>query len=189
MSHRIRHATPSDLDSAARVLAVAFGDYAWTRWALPGDGYESRLEEVQRLYLSHSLMHGIVLVDEEVRSVAAFLPPDAPAPAEQIQRRVAELHGSRLTALSKLSLPDAPSGSWTLETVGVDPAHQGAGLGTAVIAVGLAMIDQRGEPVALETSDERNARLYLRLGFTIAAATTIPDGPLVYSMYRVAEAQ
>jgi hypothetical protein len=40
-----------------------------------------------------------------VRAVAAFLPPGAPAPAEQIQQRVVELHGSRLAALSGLSLP------------------------------------------------------------------------------------
>lgn len=189
MSHRIRPATSSDLHSAARVLAAAFDTYPWTRWTLPDDGYAERLEEVQRLYLAHALNHGIVLVDEQVRAVAAFLPPDAPTPTEQIQQRVVELHGSRLAALSGLSLPDALAGCWTLETVGVDPAHQGAGLGVAVIAEGLAMIDQRGEPVALETSDERNVRLYQRLGFTTAATTTIPGGPIVYSMNRVIPSQ
>jgi hypothetical protein len=51
------------------------------------------------------------------------------------------------------------------------------------------MIDQRGEPIALETSDERNVRLYQRLGFTTAATTTIPGGPLVYSMNRVTASQ
>ena len=185
MSHRIRRASSSDLDSAARVLATAFATYPWTRWVLPEDGYAERLEEVQRLYLAHALECGVVLVDEDVHAVAAFLPPDAPAPTEQTQQRVAELHGSRMAALSGLSLPDAPARSWTLETVGVDATHQGEGLGTAVISAGLAMIDRRGAPVALETSDARNVRLYQRLGFTTVATTTIPDGPVVYSMSRI----
>jgi ribosomal protein S18 acetylase RimI-like enzyme len=152
----------------------------------PDEDYGRRLEEVQRLYLGHALQHGIVVVDEQVRAVAAFLPPDAPAPTEQVQQRVADLHGPRLLALSEVDLPQPAAGSWTLETVGVDPAHQGAGLGTAVTTEGLAMIAERGEPVALETSDERNVRLYERLGFTTLATTVIPDGPTVYSMSRVA---
>lgn len=184
--HHARPATQSDLDPAASVLAKAFADYAWTRWALPGDGYEERLEEVQHLYLGHALEHGMVLVDEQVRAVAAFLAPDAPAPSEQVQRRVIELHGSRLDALTQVALPHPPAGAWTLETVGVDPAHQGAGLGTAVTSEGLALIDARGAAVALETSDGRNVRLYERLGFAVTSTTAIPDGPVVHSMSRAA---
>ncbi|RBQ18598.1 GNAT family N-acetyltransferase [Spongiactinospora rosea] len=186
MRHHVRPARSSDLAPAAGVLAEAFAEHAWTRWVLPADGYAERLEEMQRLYLTHALAHGLVLVDEQVRAVAAFLPPDAPEPAAPIRQRLAELYGSRLTALAELALPDAPAGSWALETVGVRPAHQGTGLGTAVTSEGLSMIDERGEAVALRTSDERNVRLYERLGFTIVATTEIPDGPIVYSMVRAA---
>ena len=186
MSPRIRPAATSDLDAAARVLAAAFETYSWTRWTVPADGYRTRLEEIQRLYLSHTLEHGLVLVDEQVSAVAAFLPADAADPPAPTQRRIAELLGARLTALTGLDLPAAPVGSWTLETVGVHPARQGAGLGTAVIVAGLALIDRRGEPVVLETSDERNVHLYQRLGFATTATTAIPAGPVVYSMSRTA---
>ncbi|MFE4194237.1 GNAT family N-acetyltransferase [Paenarthrobacter sp. NPDC056912] len=189
MIHPVRLATSADLDSAASVLAAAFDTYAWTRWALPADEYAERLEDIQRLYLAHALNHGIVVVDEQIRAVAAFLPPDAPAPTEQTQQRLSELHGPRLAVLLGLSLPQAPAGSWTLETVGVDPSVQGAGLGTAVTAAGLAIIDQQGGAVALETSDTRNVRLYQRLGFTTSATTTTQDGPIVYSMNRVAQSR
>lgn len=184
MSCQIRLATSSDLDAAARVLAAAFDAYPWTRWSIPHDGYANRLEKLQRLYLSHALEHGIVLVDEQLSAVAAFLPPDSPEPTEQTQQHVADLLGARVAVLAELSLPDAPAGAWTLETVGVDPAHQGTGLGTAVTAAGLAMIDERAAPVALETSNERNVRLYQRLGFFTVATTAIPGGPIVYSMSR-----
>lgn len=66
MKHQIRIADSSDLDAAARVLAAAFDAYPWTRWLIPHDGYANRLEQIQRLYLSHALEHGIVLVDDDL---------------------------------------------------------------------------------------------------------------------------
>lgn len=180
----IRLAESGDLDAAARVLAAAFHDYPWTRWSIPDDDHADRLEKIQRLYLSHALEHGLVVVDAELSAVAAFLPPNSPPPSDRMQRQVAELHGPRLAALADLSLPSAPPGAWTLETVGVDPARQGGGRGTAVTAAGLAMIDERADTVALETSLDRNVALYERLGFTTVATTTIPDGPVVHSMIR-----
>lgn len=181
-----RRATTEDLDAAATLLAAAFHDYPWTRWSIPAEGYSERLEELQRLYLTHALDHGLVLVESRLHAVAAFLPPDAPPPAEAIQARVATLLGERLDSLAALSLPQPPHGAWTLETVGVDPALQGSGLGTAVIAAGLRVIDQRASPLALETSAEQNERLYQRLGFTTIATSIVPDGPVVYSMARAA---
>lgn len=183
----VRRAAAADLDAAARVLAAAFDDYPWTRWSIPEDGYAGRLERLQRLYLGYALDHGMVLVDEEVRAVAAFLPPDVPPPSEEMQKQVAELHGPRLSALASASLPEPPPHSWNLATLGVHPDHQGGGLGSRLTAAGLAVVD--ADPAAsggtaLETSDERNVRLYRRLGFTVTAETVITDGPTVYSMSR-----
>lgn len=187
MHHVVLIATHLDLAAAAKVLASAFANYAWTRWALPANGYQERLEEIQRLYLDHASKNGIVVVDDRVQAVAAFLPPLAPAPSEALQQRVAELHGPRLEALMSLNLPQAPNGSWTLETVGVDPDYQGIGLGTAVLSHGLTLIDAQDAAIALETSDERNVRLYERFGFKTNEVTSIPNGPVVYSMSRPAQ--
>ncbi|HEV6955217.1 MAG TPA: GNAT family N-acetyltransferase [Promicromonospora sp.] len=184
MSYVVRRASSSELDHAARVLAAAFDDYPWTRWALPATGYRERLEEVQRLYLGHAADHGTVLVDDGLRAVAALLPPDAPEPAEAVAHRVAELHGQRWASLAALDLPTLPPDAWVLATVGVDPAHRGAGLGTAVVRAGLTVADEAGAPVGLETSDERNVRLYERLGFATVAVTQVPDGPVVHTMIR-----
>ncbi|WP_159793003.1 GNAT family N-acetyltransferase [Puerhibacterium puerhi] len=187
MTPFIRPATADDLPAAARTLAAAFVDYPWTRWAVPADEHVSRLEQLQALYLGHALRHGVVLVDADVRAVAAFLPPDAPEPEPATQERVAELHGDRLRALAALELPAPPERSWSLATLGVHPDHRGRGLGTAVAAAGLDMIDSTtgGAAVSLETSDERNVRLYERLGFTVTGRTAIDGGPDVCSMTRV----
>lgn len=171
---------------AATVLAEAFSLYPWTVWSIPSDGYADRLEELQRLYLAHALAHGLVFVDDDVNSVSAFVPPHAPALAADVEERIGWLHGDRLEALMGLALPPAPEAAWSLATVGVRPAFQGSGLGSAVTLAGLRVLDELAVPAALETSDERNVRLYKRLGFSLDATTTIAAGPLVYSMSRQA---
>lgn len=184
MTSMVRQATGADLGTAARVLARAFMIYPWTRWSIPEEDYEQRLERLQYLYLGHALAHGLVLVDEQLRSIAAFLPPDAPEPGPDMQDEVLELLGSRVTALADLRLPQPRVPAWNLATVGVDPVHQGRGLGTAVASEGLTRIDREAGTVVLETSDERNVRLYGRLGFLVTDTTMIPEGPTVYSMTR-----
>lgn len=182
-------ATTADLPSLARVLADAFAAYPWTRWSIPTEGYDARLEELQLLYLGHAHDHGLVFTDSSLRAVSAFLPPQAPQPSAALQERVAELHGDRLAQVYAVALPSAPAGAWTLATVGVSPLHQGRGLGVAVTRAGLETIDEYRAPVALETSSEGNVRLYRRLGFAVDAVTQIPDGPVVYSMSRAASAE
>lgn len=183
---RIRRAVEGDLDDAARTLGAAFEVYPWTRWSVPGEGYARRLERLQRLYLGHALEAGIVLVSDDVRGVLALLPSVAPPPDDDVLALVADLHGERMAAVSQVEIPAQPEGAWNLATLGVHPGSQGMGLGGALIRAGIDAVDAadsgRSAGIALETSDERNVRLYARAGFEVTATTTIEDGPVVYSM-------
>ncbi|NYI75951.1 GNAT family N-acetyltransferase [Nocardioides panzhihuensis] len=141
------------------------------------------MTELQDLYLRYALDEGVVLVDEQLGGVIALLPPTAARPSEEFQQRVVELHGARFTAVASTSLPAAPEGHWSLETLGVHPERQGEGLGQALIHAGLGAVSTSAHHgVALETSDERNVRLYERAGFSVCATTRVDDGPMVYSM-------
>jgi len=51
--------------------------------------------------------------------------------------------------------------------LGVDPRHQGRGIGTGLMHDGLGRSDSLGRHVFLETSDEANLRFYERFGFEI----------------------
>lgn len=108
-------------------LTDAFAEYPWTCWSILAERYATRLAALQRLYLIHALAHGMVFVDKRVEAVAAFLPPNDPSLAADVQERVGAPHGDRLTALMNLSLPAAPDGAWTLATVGVAPSVQVSG--------------------------------------------------------------
>lgn len=190
MSFDIRPAVAADLDGAARTLAAAFDMYAWTRWSIPEHDYRDRLEQLQRLYLGYALDQGVVLVGDVLRGVIALLPAAVSPPSAEFQDHVARLHGSRLTVVAEANIPPQPENAWNLATLGVHPDCQGAGLGAAMIQAGLDTVNESctGDvSVALETSDERNVRLYERSGFVVTAVTSIEQGPLVYSMLRAGD--
>lgn len=164
------------------MLTEAFADYSWTRWAIPSDGYLWRLRESQRLYLSYALDAGVVLVDHDVSGVIALLPHTAEFP-DSLQPRIVELFRDRLEAAAKAGLPAPPAGYWTLETLGVRPSDQGAGLGTRLVRAGLDLSDKAGAPgVALSTSSDSNVRLYERSGFAVSETTHINEVLVVHSM-------
>ena len=188
-SLHVRRLADDELEPAASLLARAFHDDPWTRWSLPAEGYEERLLESQRLYLGHVAQHGLVLVDDDLRGVVAFLPRTAPVPAAELLVRAAALHGERLPEVSSVPQHPVPDSWWTLETLGVDPPHRGQGLGLSLVHAGLARADAAGAGgVALLTSTEANVRLYARAGFGVVTTEQAPGGPPVHVLHRVTPA-
>jgi ribosomal protein S18 acetylase RimI-like enzyme len=75
---------------------------------------------------------------------------------------------------------------WYLPVIGVDPAHQGAGMGAALMKHALQIIDAQGLPACLESSNPRNISLYQRHGFEIVDSIQFGGSPVVTPMYRAA---
>ncbi|MEG2577370.1 MAG: GNAT family N-acetyltransferase, partial [Glutamicibacter sp.] len=73
--------------------------------------------------------------------------------------------------------------AWDFATLGVAGSSVGRGLGSALISRCLNHIAASDYPeVSLETSNERNVRLYERHGFEVLHRTAIAEGPVVYTM-------
>ncbi|MEV0333378.1 GNAT family N-acetyltransferase [Nocardia sp. NPDC050717] len=188
MPTSIRPLTTADLDRAAQILGAAFADYPWTTWCVARDDHLRRVTALQRLYLEHlALPHGRAYIDDTGNGVLALIPSDAPAPSEEVSARIAELHGDRLDRLmaaeERMSTLPVPDGAWLLATIGTTPDSRGTGLGTALMAHGLAELDLAGHPCWLDTSTERNLRLYERFGFAVVGHLT-HDGVPVWRMHR-----
>jgi GNAT superfamily N-acetyltransferase len=66
-----------------------------------------------------------------------------------------------------------------LAVLGVDPAHQGKGLGVAVLAPTLARCDDARELAWLESTNPKNHSFYRRIGFEVAHETPVPGGPTI----------
>ena len=75
---------------------------------------------------------------------------------------------------------------WNLETMGVAPAAQGQGIGSRLIAPGLARADAQGLPCYLTTGRSENLRFYHRFGFQVVAdgLALVPGGPTSWGMHR-----
>jgi GNAT superfamily N-acetyltransferase len=78
-----------------------------------------------------------------------------------------------------------PAGSyWYLQFMGVAPAWQGQGLGSALMAPVLARCDREGVRAYLDATSERNKRLYERHGFEAEEPFAPPGGPPLWPMWR-----
>jgi ribosomal protein S18 acetylase RimI-like enzyme len=75
---------------------------------------------------------------------------------------------------------------WFLATIGVDPAHQGRGIGSALMAPVLARADESRIPCYLETHTLDNVRLYERHGFRVMEHLENPTSVPLWAMLRPA---
>ncbi|HEY4398469.1 MAG TPA: GNAT family N-acetyltransferase, partial [Acidimicrobiia bacterium] len=68
---------------------------------------------------------------------------------------------------------------------GVEPAHQGEGLGGTLLDAVLGRLDTTGVPAYLETSTEANVAWYRHHGFEMQQEIRpAPAGPPVWTMWR-----
>lgn len=190
--------------AVGRVLAAAFSDSPMTEWVLPRK--LQRPIALRTFYGSgarDARRNGRVWVADdggEIVGAAVWLPPGAYPPSFTRDLR---------TALPLLALsPFAPASlvrslryqaavtevhtkeeHWYLLSIGVEPGRRGRGLGTALIAPGLAAASAEGRPCYLETEKERNLPFYGRHRFEVTLHMEHPTGtaPQVWCMYRPAD--
>ncbi len=77
-----------------------------------------------------------------------------------------------------------PGPHWLLMLLGIDPPHQGKGLGGRLLAPVLERADADGVACYLDSGNERNLAFYHRHGFEVAREVQIPKGPKVWAMVR-----
>lgn len=197
----IRRAMSAELRGVRECLVAAFWDYPETVQLLP----DSR---ARRCVLPHyvgsdvrdALTHGsvdVARIDGGIVGAAAWLAPAAypVGVGRQVAEalRLAPIAPGGLRALSEARRGQAanrathrrhPPHHW-LRVVGVHPAHHGTGVGSALIAGGLARADVDGAGAFLFTATEANARWYGRFGFEVTDRySPTPTWPTVCAMWR-----
>ena len=172
----------SQVAESAAVLARAFlDDPAWL-WAIPEDDSRARvLPWFFRAATRYGLRFGEVrATGRNVEGVAILLPP-----------KRARLHSLSLARAGLWLMPfkvglgafsrfltmrrtleerhklDVPPQHWYVWLLGVDPPHQGQGVGSALLRSVTARADRDGVPCYLDTTRERNLTFYRRHGFEV----------------------
>jgi len=194
--HHVRLATIDDLPRLTSTLTAAFEHYAFTRHTIASDDHRGRLERFNELFLREiGLPHGRVWLVNDGDAVAIWTTPESTGLFETFARlepEFTQLAGDRIhcreTAEATMQRHRPTDPVWFLGSVGVDPAHQGKGLGRAVIQPGLEAARAAGVAAFLETSDPGNVSFYERLGFAVHASYPLPhNGPHTWSMIRFPE--
>jgi ribosomal protein S18 acetylase RimI-like enzyme len=181
---------------ASGVLARAFQDDPAWGWVLPDPRRRAAL-------LPWLFRVGFEITDAEVWTTegrvlgaARWLPPGRPAmrvgaalraflatPLRLRESTSRFFAYSRAVESMRVGAVDGPH--WYLAGIGVDPPEQRKGVGSALLAPGLAAATRAGLPCVLLTNAERNLPFYVRHGFEVVLESDTPNvAPHAWAMVR-----
>jgi GNAT superfamily N-acetyltransferase len=189
----IRTASIHDLARVGLALGRAFQDDPVFAWSLPDPGRRREvLPGFFTIFAGAFQRHGHVYRTADGTGAALWVPPGvAPVDddeADEFGAALAEVLGpdaERSVVISELLDENHPHDPvWYLNFMGVEPAGQGRGIGSALLEHVLADADRNAKPAYLDATSMRNRRLYERHGFVTTRDLHLPDGPPLWSMRR-----
>jgi GNAT superfamily N-acetyltransferase len=195
VAHEVRKAASGEAADLSRALARAFHDDPVFGWLIPDDARRrSILEPGFRLLLRRTwLRHEETYTEGDVVGACVWNPPGTwkLGAREQLRLlpalgRIWGRHSPRaLRALAALERGHPAEEHYYLVFMGVDPASQGRGIGSAMMFPVLSRCDAEGVPAYLEASSPRNRALYERHGFEVSEELQIGRGaPPLWRMWR-----
>jgi ribosomal protein S18 acetylase RimI-like enzyme len=192
MEIAIQSTTVAELPAIAITLARAFADdpvFAVLFGSAPPPERATRFFGIiGRMQHPHGHMYNT----PGNEAAAIWAPPGAwKMPNSQIAKNVpglVKVFGRRfipnLGVLSLLEKNHPSELHYYLEFIGTDPAHQGKGLGTALMQPMIERCDREGVGAYLESSKESNIAFYARFGFETTKVITHKAGPQQWLMWR-----
>jgi GNAT superfamily N-acetyltransferase len=187
----IRTLDLDDIGAASELLARAFQDDPGAVIVEPDDALRpaatrALFAPVLRWAIPLGHVAGAFGSDGELLGVATFVPPghdtasDAELEAAGLEAAIAAVPeaAARMAAMSEFLEAQHRRGilgpHWRLDFYGVEPAAQGTGIGSRLIAGGHEAADAAGERVWLETFTIENVRFYERRGYRVAIEGVVP---------------
>lgn len=189
---QIQIATRAHEASVVDALVLAFSRDPIARYAFPGPTqHRAGFRTVVLGMGGAALDHGSAFATQDFGGVALWLPPgvgvDEALMGEGMEQHVPADRRDTMTAMMEEMgrvHPEEPH--WYLPLIGVDPAHQGHGLGSVLLRHALAQIDRDGLPAYLESTNPANVSLYERHGFSVVGKIQHGDAPPMFPMLREA---
>ena len=189
---------PAVREMAVGILARAFRDNP-LNCAVIGGGPEHRLRSVvhgMRGAIRSAMGRSTILLGlrrESPAGVLVAVPPGRfPGPQSGLFEQLRSLLGqgvrvsTRWGEVSRAFMEVHPvEPHWYLSLLGVDPPHQGHGVGLGLLEYWLAAVEGDQLPSYLETDREENVAFYQRVGFEVQLELTVLETH-VWCMHRVA---
>jgi ribosomal protein S18 acetylase RimI-like enzyme len=173
-----RPANGDELDRVAAVLARAFQDDPMWRWALGRDGTDERRARLDRFFGAIARVlhprHELTFTAGDFAGAAVWMAPGRWHFSLGDEARLAPAVLGSFGAIGAVRLLRLLGGvervhlrepHYYLFAIGADPAQQGRGVGSALLAPMLARCDAEKLPAYLESSNPENIPFYRRHGF------------------------
>ena len=189
---RIKTALEADQASAIGVLTLAFATDPMARWSLPDPvKYLNIFSSIARAFGGSAFEKGTAYIANNFTGAALWLPPGAKSDEESLKRLFDDNTDDNIKEDMQVIFeqmekfhPTEPH--WYLPMIGVDPAHQGAGIGAALMTEALTAVDRDGSIAYLESSNPKNISLYQRHGFEVIGEIQSGSSPILRPMLRKA---
>jgi ribosomal protein S18 acetylase RimI-like enzyme len=183
---------------ASETLNRAFYDDPLISFIVPRDKKRSRLSRWFGVAVRYGQLYGENYASKDITGVAVWIAPG-----------LSSLNTFRLVNVGMLAVPFLFGVSssrrlistlthqeklhkknmqqeehWYLLLIGVDPAHQGRGIGSTLLWPILQQADRDNVACYLEATKQRNVGFYRRHGFNVLDHAQIPNGPPYWTMKR-----
>lgn len=188
----IKIAQARDETCVIDALTLAFSTDPMVRWSLPDPvKYLATFPSIARAFGGSAFQKGTAYIAGGFAGAALWLPPGARSDEESLIR----LFDENVSDDVKKDLPGIfeqmekfhpTEPHWYLPMIGVDPAYQGTGVGTALMTEALKAVDRDGLVAYLESSNPRNISLYERHGFEAIGEIQSGSSPVLRPMLRSA---
>ena len=168
-----------DRSRLVAAIVLAFSADPAARWTYSApENYLKHFPDLVRIFGSKAFECGTAHFIGDLQAAALWLPPGAQPDEEALmahfQRTVPEQEQDTLFAVFEQMRhyhPDEPH--WYLPLIGVDPAYQRKGYGSALLAHALRLCDAERTAAYLESSNPENIPLYRRHGFEVMGTIQI----------------
>jgi ribosomal protein S18 acetylase RimI-like enzyme len=186
----VRRLESVEQEQAAAVQVAAFVSDPLTRWAYPdAQEYLRRFSEIADILGRQSFDHGTADVGGKFEGVTYWLPAGVDfdfGPLEEYLRGTMEANrrDQLFSLFEQMDGYQIQEPHWHLTKIGVDPARQGQGIGSALMQHRLAACDKEGLPAYLESSNPANLPFYERHGFEVLGEIQAGSSPKLFPMLR-----
>ena len=167
------------LKLVSEVLSDAFQEDPVFSKLIPNDKERHKtLFKIFKFQIKYCLKHGIVLSTSNLKGISLWFPPKNvfisiwKSIKSGSLSLIFKIKWKNLDILRKydgfseyLHKKLAPNPHWYLSTIGIDPKHQGKGIGRRMLSFMVKKIAKDQKTIFLETNSRRNVKLYKHFGF------------------------
>ena len=191
MTDTIEVTTAGDDAAAIDVIVLAFGNDPAARWTWPDPHvFLTYFPRFVRMFGGAAFTHDAAyrIAGTNV-GAALWLPPgiqpDQDAMAGIFEESTSEqVRADLADVIAQMDACHPGEPHWYLPLIGVDPARQGKGYGSALLRPVTAICDRDRTIAYLESSNPRNIPLYERHGFEVIGRIQSGASPTIVPMLR-----